>query len=41
MNNFLIKTPYFVIEKLIFELVKPYGQTSKFKTFSLQKNWQK
>ena len=23
MNNFLIKTPYFIIQKLIFELVKP------------------
>ena len=35
MNNFLIKTPNFSIQKLIFELVKP--KNIYLKLFSLQK----
>ena len=38
MNNLLIKTPYFVIQKLIFELVKPVSwKKICLKYFSLQK----
>ena len=42
MNTFLIKTPYFIILKLMFELVKVVSlRKICLKLFSLQKNWQK